>query len=113
MTTAPASRCYAAGGPGKPTGSNPGRAPRSDPTGCPYDLLAAFLGRAASQGARDDDASLLDLLPLLADTTDLLPERIQAALYQAFDIQALYRGRDNIIMVRRGSGRARPGRDRP
>ena len=23
----------AAGGPGKPTGSNPGRAPRSDPTG--------------------------------------------------------------------------------
>jgi hypothetical protein len=27
---------------------------------------------------------------MLADTTDLHPERIQAALYQAFDIQALY-----------------------
>jgi hypothetical protein len=26
----------AAGGPGKPTGSNPGRAPRSDPTGAFY-----------------------------------------------------------------------------
>jgi hypothetical protein len=36
------------------------------------------------------DASLLDTLPLLADTTDLHPEAIQAALYQAFDIQALY-----------------------
>ncbi len=41
--------------------------------------------------ARDDAAALLDDLPLLADTTDLQPERIQAALYQAFDIQALYK----------------------
>src|SRR6266542_2712096 len=30
----------AAGGPGKPTGSNPGRAPRSDPTSAPRSALA-------------------------------------------------------------------------
>jgi hypothetical protein len=41
--------------------------------------------------ARDDDATLLDDLPLLASTIDLEPEHIQAALYQAFDIQALYK----------------------
>jgi hypothetical protein len=41
--------------------------------------------------ARDDDASLIDDLPVLAGTLDLHPERIQAALYQAFDIQALYK----------------------
>jgi hypothetical protein len=40
--------------------------------------------------APGQDASLLDTLPMLADTTDLHPERIQSALYQAFDIQALY-----------------------
>jgi hypothetical protein len=36
----------AAGGPGKPTGSNPGRAPRSDPTGAFYrSALHPFLQR--------------------------------------------------------------------
>ncbi|HEY7145575.1 MAG TPA: recombinase family protein [Streptosporangiaceae bacterium] len=40
--------------------------------------------------ACDDDTSLLDLIPLLADTLDLHSERVQAGLYQAFDIQALY-----------------------
>jgi hypothetical protein len=40
--------------------------------------------------ARDDNASLLDALPVLADRVDLHPEPIQAALCQAFDIQALY-----------------------
>jgi hypothetical protein len=41
--------------------------------------------------ARDDDPALLDDIPLLASTIDLQPEHIQAALYQAFDIQALYK----------------------
>jgi hypothetical protein len=40
--------------------------------------------------ARDHDASLLDALPVLAGRADLYPERIQAALCRAFDIQALY-----------------------
>jgi len=36
----------AAGGPGKPTGSDPGRAPRSDPTGAFYrSALYRLLGR--------------------------------------------------------------------
>ena len=36
----------AAGGPGKPTRSNPGRAPRSDPTGAFYrSALYSLLGR--------------------------------------------------------------------
>ena len=41
--------------------------------------------------ARDDDSSLLDHIPLPTDTIALHPEHIQAALYQAFDIQALYK----------------------
>jgi hypothetical protein len=41
--------------------------------------------------ARDDHAELLDAIPLLAGNLSRLPERIQAALYQAFDIQLLYR----------------------
>jgi site-specific DNA recombinase len=40
--------------------------------------------------ARDNDATLLDALPILAGRADLHPEPIQAALCQAFDIQALY-----------------------
>jgi site-specific DNA recombinase len=40
---------------------------------------------------RDDDAALLDDIALLASTVALHPEHIQAALYQAFDIQALYK----------------------
>jgi hypothetical protein len=43
--------------------------------------------------ARDDHAELLDALPLLAARLDQLPDRLQAALYQAFDIQCLY-GKD-------------------
>jgi site-specific DNA recombinase len=49
--------------------------------------------------ARDDDTSLLDLIPLLADTIALHPERIQAALYQAFDIQALYKDDMNQVSL--------------
>ncbi len=41
--------------------------------------------------ARDDHAELLDAIPLLTGNLSRLPERIQAALYQAFDIQLLYR----------------------
>lgn len=41
--------------------------------------------------AQEDDASLLDDLPLFASTVDLHPEPIQAAPYQAFDIHALYK----------------------
>jgi hypothetical protein len=37
------------------------------------------------------DLALLDDLPLLGDTLDLHPERLRAALYEAFDIQALYK----------------------
>ncbi len=49
--------------------------------------------------ARDDDTTLLDDIPLLARSTDLNPERIQAALYQAFDIQALYKpGMDQVTI---------------
>ena len=36
----------AAGGPGKPTGSNPDRAPRSDPTGAVRRRAGALAGRA-------------------------------------------------------------------
>ena len=41
--------------------------------------------------ARDDHAELLDALPLLTGNLSQFPEHIQAALYQAFDIQLLYR----------------------
>jgi site-specific DNA recombinase len=46
---------------------------------------------------RDDDTALLDLIPLLTDTIALHPEHIQAALYQAFDIQALYKDDMNQV----------------
>ena len=49
--------------------------------------------------ARDDDTSLLDLIPPLADTIALHPEHIQAALYQAFDIQALYKDDMNQVSL--------------
>ena len=49
--------------------------------------------------ARDNDTSLLDLIPLLADTIALHPEHIQAALYQAFDIQALYKHDMNQVTL--------------
>ena len=41
--------------------------------------------------ARDDHAELLDAIPLLPGNLSQFPERIQAALYQAFDMQLLYR----------------------
>jgi site-specific DNA recombinase len=41
--------------------------------------------------ARDDHAELLDAIPLLTGNLSQLPERIKAALYQAFDLQLLYR----------------------
>jgi hypothetical protein len=43
--------------------------------------------------------SLLHLIPLLADTIALHPARIQAALYQAFDIQALYKDDMNQVSL--------------
>jgi hypothetical protein len=49
--------------------------------------------------ARDDDIALLDLIPLLGDTIDLHPEHIHAALYQAFDIQALYNDDMNQVTI--------------
>jgi hypothetical protein len=50
----------------------------------------AALDAHAQHAPRDDDTSLLDLIPLLASTIELHPEHIQAKLYQAFDIEALY-----------------------
>src|ERR1039457_5305888 len=44
-----------------------------------------------STPARDDHAELLDAIPLLSGNLSRLPERIQAALFQAFDLQLLYR----------------------
>ena len=53
-----------AGGPGKPTRSNPGRAPRSDPTAISL-LAAAFLAVAAAwQRARDGSTAALELIPV-------------------------------------------------
>jgi len=53
-----------AGGPGKPTGSNPGRAPRSDPTAISL-LACAFLAVAAAcQRAADSSARMLELIPV-------------------------------------------------
>jgi hypothetical protein len=53
-----------AGGPGKPTGSNPGRAPRSDPTAICL-LAYIFLAVAAAfQRTRDEDAGVLGLIPV-------------------------------------------------
>jgi hypothetical protein len=49
--------------------------------------------------ARDDDATLLDALPILTSRADLYPEPIQAALYQAFDIQALYNNDMNQVTL--------------
>jgi hypothetical protein len=47
--------------------------------------------------SRDNDTSLLDLIPLPSDTIALHPEHIQAALYQALDIQALYKHDTNQV----------------
>ncbi len=60
----------------------------------------AQLAALGETRARDDDASLLDVLPILAGRADLRPELIQAALYQAFDIQALYNTDTNQVTLR-------------
>ena len=54
------------------------------------------LDRATTPG---NDTALLDLIPLLTDTIALHPEHIQAALYQAFDIQALYKDDMNQVTL--------------
>jgi site-specific DNA recombinase len=61
------------------------------------DTIQGQLQALDHAATRHDDTSLLDLLPLPTDTTALHPEHIQAALYQAFDIQAIYK--DDINQV--------------
>jgi site-specific DNA recombinase len=45
------------------------------------------------------NADLLDPLPLIAGIIDQIPARLQAALYQAFDIQCLYRKDKNQVSI--------------
>ena len=53
-------RLHAEGGPGKPTGSDPGRAPRSDPTGRFYrTVLNPLLERINSYGCGSSEVSWL------------------------------------------------------
>jgi hypothetical protein len=52
-----------AGGPGKPTGSNPGRAPRSDPAILAL-LACAFLAVLAATQAGDPSPTDHQLIPL-------------------------------------------------
>jgi site-specific DNA recombinase len=61
------------------------------------DTIQGQLQALDHAATRHDDTSLPDLLPLPTDTTALHPEHIQAALYQAFDIQAIYK--DDINQV--------------
>jgi hypothetical protein len=65
----------AAGGPGKPTGSNPGRAPRSDPTGQFY--------RSA-------------LYPLLARINHHIMEWLRAKYRKLRAFKALWRAWDRV-----------------
>jgi len=76
-----------AGGPGKPTGSNPGRAPRSDPTAIcllAYIFLAvAVAAQRQHEAGSDLDAGLIpvtvpELLRLLRDTVIPPPPRDRA-----------------------------------
>jgi hypothetical protein len=76
-----------AGGPGKPTGSNPGRAPRSDPTAISllaYIYLAVAVAVQRQQDASSDlDTGLIpitvpELLRLLRDTVIPPPRRDRA-----------------------------------
>jgi site-specific DNA recombinase len=53
----------------------------------------------ATAPAQDGNADLLDPLPLLAGIIDQIPARLQAALYQAFDIQCLYRKDKNQVSI--------------
>jgi site-specific DNA recombinase len=55
------------------------------------DTIQNQLDALDHQAPRDNDTALLDLIPLPTDTSALHPEHIQAALYQAFDIQALFK----------------------
>ena len=63
------------------------------------DTVQAQLDTLNRATAHDTDAWLLDLIPLLADTIDLHPDHIQAALYQVFDIQALYKDDMNQVTL--------------
>jgi hypothetical protein len=89
-----------------------GLMPVGDMYGAPYDLLGGFLDVQSAMTptqiqldalthatAHDADAWLLDLIPLLSDTIDLHPDHIQTALYQAFDIQALYKDDMNQVTL--------------
>ena len=74
----------AAGGPGKPTGSNPGRAPRSDPTSVPRSALAQryfiqALGLAQAAGDRLLGASILDAMSHQATYTGRFGEAASLA----------------------------------
>src|SRR6266571_438594 len=74
----------AAGGPGKPTGSNPGRAPRSDPTSAPRSALAQryFIQALALAQAGGDQllgASILDAMSHQATYTGRFAEAANLA----------------------------------
>jgi site-specific DNA recombinase len=61
--------------------------------------IQAQLDTLATQPDPTGAADLLDNLPLLIDTIDLHPDHIQAALYQAFDIQAIYNTEDHQVSI--------------
>ena len=74
----------AAGGPGKPTGSDPGRAPRSDPTSVPRSALAQryFIQALALAQAGGDQllgASILDAMSHQATYTGRFAEAANLA----------------------------------
>src|ERR1017187_5019763 len=54
------------------------------------ETIEAQITAIDSTPARDDHAELLDRLPVLSGNLSEFPERIQAVLYQAFDLQLLY-----------------------
>jgi hypothetical protein len=63
------------------------------------DAVQSQLDTLSHATVHDGDAWLLDLIPLLADTIDLHPDHIQAALYQVFDIHALYKDDMNQVSL--------------
>jgi hypothetical protein len=54
-------------------------------------IMAGLLARTADQQPAAPPGLGPHDIPLLTGTVDLQPEHIQAAFYQAFDIQALYK----------------------
>ena len=75
-----------------PAGAGTGRARSpSSPSLAERENIETEITGIDNTPARDDHAELLDAIPLLAGDLGQLPERIQAALYQTFDIQLLYR----------------------